>query len=67
MCVSADALHMDCFLRHGLVLVAQAGLKLTILLPQPPEYWDYRCMPPCLAAYGLLKAQAHKNMQGWAS
>jgi hypothetical protein len=26
--------------------VALAGLKLTILLPPPPEYWDYRCEPP---------------------
>jgi hypothetical protein len=25
---------------------AQVSLKLTILLPQPPECWDYRCEPP---------------------
>jgi hypothetical protein len=27
--------------------VAHVGFKLTaILLPQPPECWDYRCIPP---------------------
>jgi hypothetical protein len=25
--------------------VTQAGLELLILLPQPPEYWDYRQVP----------------------
>jgi hypothetical protein len=24
----------------------EAGLELMILLPQPPECWDYRCAPP---------------------
>jgi hypothetical protein len=24
--------------------VAQAGLELVILLPPPPECWDYRCV-----------------------
>jgi hypothetical protein len=24
-----------------------SSLPLRILLPQPPEYWDYRCAPPC--------------------
>jgi hypothetical protein len=26
--------------------VVQAGLKLLILLPQPPRCWDYRPVPP---------------------
>jgi hypothetical protein len=26
----------------------QVGLELTILLPQPLECWDYRCVPPRL-------------------
>jgi hypothetical protein len=29
--------------------VAQDGLKLTVILPQPPECWDYRCITPCPA------------------
>jgi hypothetical protein len=31
--------------------VDQAGFKPMILLPQPPDCWDYRYMPPCLALY----------------
>jgi hypothetical protein len=29
----------------GSCYVAQASLKLAILLPQPPKSWDYRCAP----------------------
>jgi hypothetical protein len=30
----------------------QAGLRLTeTCLPQPPECWDHRCTPPCLAIH----------------
>lgn len=29
----------------GLHCVAQASLKLTIVLNLLPEYWDYRCVP----------------------
>jgi hypothetical protein len=25
--------------------VAQAGFQLAILLPQPPKYWIYKCVP----------------------
>jgi hypothetical protein len=28
--------------------VAQAGLEVRILLPQPPKCWDYGCVPLCL-------------------
>jgi hypothetical protein len=28
--------------------VAQAGLKLSVLLSQPPKCWDYRCASPLL-------------------
>jgi hypothetical protein len=31
--------------------VSQAGLKFLILLPQPPECWDYRCLPPQPASF----------------
>jgi hypothetical protein len=27
----------------GSCYVAQAGLELAILLPQPPDCWDYKC------------------------
>jgi hypothetical protein len=30
--------------------VAHAILELTIHLPQPPECWDYRCIPQCSVA-----------------
>jgi hypothetical protein len=33
------------FFEIGAYYVAQAGLKLLILLPQPPKCWDYRCNP----------------------
>jgi hypothetical protein len=33
----------------GCHYLAQADLKLLILLPQPPGCWDYRCAPPGLA------------------
>jgi hypothetical protein len=33
-----------CFLRYSHD-VTQAGLELKILLPQPLEYWNYRCTP----------------------
>jgi hypothetical protein len=33
-------------LRQDLNYIAQAGLELSILLPQPPQYWDYRRAPP---------------------
>jgi hypothetical protein len=31
----------------GYFYVAQALLELMILLPQPPGYWDYRCVASC--------------------
>jgi hypothetical protein len=35
--------------------MAQARLELEILLPQPPEYWDYRCVPSYPAYTVILK------------
>jgi hypothetical protein len=29
--------------------IAQAGLKLRILLLLPPKCWNYKCAPPCPA------------------
>jgi hypothetical protein len=33
----------------GSLYVVQGGLELAILLPQPPECWDYRCARSHLA------------------
>lgn len=27
------------------------GQEFGVLLPQPPEHWDYRYVPPCLAVF----------------
>jgi hypothetical protein len=35
--------------RPGTHYIAQAGFEFSILLPQIPECWDYRCAPPHLA------------------
>jgi hypothetical protein len=39
--------------------VAQAGLELKILLllPLPPEYWDYRCVLPHQVANNIFDKQ----------
>lgn len=38
-----------CFVfKTGVTYVAQAGLELLTLLVQPPDCWDYRCVPTCL-------------------
>lgn len=41
------------FLRQGFCNVAQAGLEVKILLPQLPQYWDYRHDQPCPAVGGF--------------
>lgn len=47
--------------------VAQDGFELgVILLPQPPEYWDHRCMSPCLAALESLSYLRTCNSQSTA-
>jgi hypothetical protein len=43
------------FLDIGSPYAAQAVSQLEILLPQPPESWDYRYPPPCPALLKLLK------------
>jgi hypothetical protein len=36
------------YLQKGSCYVAQAGLEFKILLPQPPDCWDYRHVLPLL-------------------
>jgi hypothetical protein len=42
------------FFETGCHYVAQDGLELEILLPWLPEYWDYKCTPPCLIINGTF-------------
>jgi hypothetical protein len=42
------------FFERGSPGVAQAGLRFVILLPQPPQYCDYRCAPPHTADCKLV-------------
>jgi hypothetical protein len=44
------------FLLTGSRCAAQAGLKLLVLLLQPPVCWDYQHAPPCPATVGLLRS-----------
>jgi hypothetical protein len=41
-------------LETGSYYVPQAGLEPEIHLPQPPECWDYRCVPLCWAPHLTL-------------
>jgi hypothetical protein len=43
--------------RPGTLYVSHGGLKLMILLPQLPEYWDYRYVPSIPGVLG----------EGWSS
>jgi hypothetical protein len=38
----------------GSCFVAQAGLELSVLLPQPLKCWDYKCMQPCTTVRCIL-------------
>lgn len=43
--------------KTGVTYVAQAGLELLALLVQPPDCWDYRCVPRFLLCYLKRKNQ----------
>jgi hypothetical protein len=52
------------FLKTGPCNVAQAGLKLSIVLPQTPDCWDYRCTPPCLVSFQFLRKSTDIQLHG---
>jgi hypothetical protein len=39
------------YFETGSLYVAQAGFILKIRLPQLPQFWDCKYVPPCLAIY----------------
>jgi hypothetical protein len=43
------------FFETGCHYVSQVGHKLTIFLPQPPKFWDYRHVILCLANLALYQ------------
>jgi hypothetical protein len=49
-----DLFIVVCF-ETGSHCVAQAILELLILLPEPPENWDFTLGPPCLAVKSTLR------------
>jgi hypothetical protein len=42
------------FFESGFYYAAQTGLELSILLPQVPNYWDYRLVLLCPAPKSLI-------------
>jgi hypothetical protein len=52
------------YFETGSVCVVKAGQEPTILLPQPPESWDYRWAPPHLSDKAVLMAHCTHIFSG---
>jgi hypothetical protein len=55
------------FFETGSYYVSQADLKLTNLLPQPSECWDYRYVSPGRGREGGRKRSVYKQKYHWLS
>lgn len=47
--------------KHAILNLAQTGLKFMLRLPQLPESWDCRPLPPCLVCMLVFSDQALKD------
>jgi hypothetical protein len=55
-----------CMFEIGSRFITQAGLKLTVLLTQPLECWDYRYIPSCLHTSSLYTVFRFGNIISFA-
>jgi hypothetical protein len=46
-----------CFFEAESHITTQDGLEFSVLLPQPPKCWDYRCVSPQLIEIPFLKKE----------
>lgn len=49
----------------GACCLAQTGLKHLILLPQPPECWNFRHMPTCLVKFFYFDFKTQLGYFNW--
>lgn len=54
-CLISLKLRSLCFSNRAISLSSPSWPGFVILLPPPLKYWDYRCIPPCLASKYVLR------------